>query len=325
MHTINLRMITLRIFCLSCLIVFPKTSLAMDVSTLADICETMENAIIDVSVDYEWELVPPTTKEDIAGTGNLIAEGPKRHSLITKRPFTKWFLFTTKATYMNEHGDSHDEMKKLSYNGDTSKLFQKTRIPSESGESLRGTISRSTRFLQSSPISLTPIGFTVLRLSYSGEKVPLSQCLRYKEGALVRIDNSIQTINDCNSICVDLLQEYTKQVCLKIYFSIDHNYTPVRYEYINGSEVVLTFDITSLEKVGNGLWFPSSGQSKTNDSKEQINRFRTTSKVKINQGLKDDIFAPTFPADTKVQDEISGKQYTIKPTEEQVDQTLNGK
>jgi hypothetical protein len=147
---------------------------------------------------------------------------------------------------------------------------------------------------------------------------PLSAILRqYKE--LVRLDNTITKVNGFNTIRADFLQEQTKQVCIRIFFSVDHGYTPVRYEYVNKGMPDLTFEVSSLEKVAEGLWFPSSGLISgsgivSSSGEERVNGFQIISKILVNQGLTDEHFDIEFPPGTEVRDEIKDLEYVVKPT-----------
>jgi hypothetical protein len=99
---------------------------------------------------------------------------------------------------------------------------------------------------------------------------------------------------------------------MRIYFSADHNYTPVRYEYMRGELADLIFEVQSLEKVGEGLWFPSSGVIYV-AGQERVNAFKTTSKILVNQGLTDKNFDIEFPPGTRVADEIKNTEYVVSP------------
>ena len=147
------------------------------------------------------------------------------------------------------------------------------------------------------------------------DKLPLSVILRrHKE--LVRLDNNVEKVNGFNTIRADFLQEWTKQVCIRVCFSVDHGYTPVRYEYISKGKPGLTFDVGALEQVAEALWFPSSGLIKTTDS-ERMDGFQTIGKIVVNQGLTHEYFDIDFPPGTEVRDEIRDLEYVVKPTEEQ--------
>lgn len=299
-------------------LIFSQVSSAIEADDLANICEAMENAFVDISLEYEYFLDPPMTKDDIKGTDNWITVGPRKQGLIIKKPFTEHYLFTEKAILMNEEGRSYEGTKKTSYNGAVTKHFESGGLSLSSKllrEPLDGTISQSKRFMPG--FLLTPLGFSVFRLSYQ-EETPLSEILRLKNQ--VQIDNSPIKINDFNSIRADIFAKWNKQlVVYKIYFSVDNGYTPIRYEFMKGSNIAGTVDVNSLQEVQKGLWFPSSGFNKSPG--DRTYGFRATSKIIVNHGLKDEDFDIEFPPGTKIADEITGKLYTIRPTQEQVDKS----
>ncbi|MDD5135214.1 MAG: hypothetical protein PHP01_07380 [Phycisphaerae bacterium] len=311
------------IVCLSCLFVFSTISLAIDVNSLSDICEAMESAISDVSLQYEWYHIPPSTKEDIAGTGNFLEIGPAKVSMTVKSPFKEHYLFTRQSALTDEKGNSFESIVKVSYNGEYAKRLDIGGLFSDGSPCtgcLSGDISKTEEAFSS--LILTPLGFTILRMQFSQEPICLSEFMRTRS-EFVSINNQPEVINGFRTIRADLLAERNgeKFAAIRIYFSLDNDYTPVRYEYMNGPKVGGTVDVSSLQEVQKGLWFPSSGTISSPDDK-RVNAFRLTGKAVVNQGLKDDVFDVSFPAGTKVRDEITGKRYTIKPTQEQVDQSL---
>jgi hypothetical protein len=115
---------------------------------------------------------------------------------------------------------------------------------------------------------------------------------------------------------------------LSIYFSVDHNYAivkVVRYRGPNrlgGPQIISTaYDVEQLKNLGNGFWFPCK-TSIVVDGNAVINTFKVN-KITINEGLteKSKHFDMEFPPGTRVEDHVTGKMYTIKPTQEQVDQS----
>jgi len=299
---------------------------AITVEKLADICEAMESAIVDISMEYEWYVEPPSTLEDIAGTGMLMTKDGRQRcklsaaGLLSNRdpndpnePIPERLLFEESATIMNADGDSWDSVTKGSYNGKIAKYLQVGGWPREF---CSGGISYTKRFFTPTMV-LTPVGFSVLRLSFSkvaGDE-PLSAVLRDKE--FVRLDNTIENVNGFNTICADLLGRRVKQIYLRIYFSVEHGYTPIKYEHMRGGEKVsFAFEVHSLEQVAEGLWFPSSGRISSPDDK-QANGYRAISKIVVNQGLTDEHFDIEFPPGTEVRDEIRDTEYIVKPTKEQ--------
>jgi hypothetical protein len=285
---------------------------AITVEKLADICEAMESAIIDISMQYEWYVEPPMTVEDIAGTGMLINKGHPKYQWTTARPFGERVLFISSTTIMNAEGDSWDSVIKQSYNGKIAKHLQIEK------STLDGVVHSKPYMIGPTPMEF----FSVLRLSMSKpmENIPLSAWLRDKE--FVQLDNTVEKIDGFNTIRADFLTHTNdpnanKMVYLRVYFSVEHGYTPVRYEHgIPKSNNILTFEVNSLEQVAEGLWFPSSGTISSPDDK-RMNVYRATSKILVNQGLADGDFDIEFPPGTKVRDEIRGTEYIVKPTKEQ--------
>lgn len=300
---------------------FYSTANAIEFKDLANICESMENSINDISIDYKLFVDPPFTKDDIAETGELITTEPAQKSLISKKPFAEHYLCSEEGTYMNGQGHSYKGSTKISYNGDVGKLFQKGGMTSKgelSNETMRGKISKGKHFFQT--LDLTPLGFSVIRFQLA-EGHSLSEML--KNDKIATLDNTVIKVNDFNSITVNINPIWGKQIIRKIYFAIDYGYTPIRYEYLNDSKVTLTIDVNSLQEVQKGLWFPSSGSiNKIPTSNERANVYIASGKININQNVKNEDFDVEFPGGTKVSDEVTGKMYTIKPTQEQVDQSL---
>lgn len=304
---------------------------AITIDELAGICEKMESSIADISLEYNWYVVPPWTIEEsekemgiptlavINGLNKCKLSAAGLSPKDTNTPVPRRILTEVASTVIDKDGHSWYAVLKKSYDGKVIKLLSTGGFPEPvpDGEIVRG--EDFTKYMGS--IVLTPIGFSVLR--FKTDKVvdnkPLSSVLRHDK-ELVRLDNAIQKVNDFNTVRVDLLQESTKQVCIRVYFSVDHGYTPVRYEYVETTKagtikVGMTVDIQSLEKVAEELWFPSSGSISVSDSKH-INKFVATSKIAVNQGPTDKQFDIDFPVGTRVYDTINGRRYVVKPAGE---------
>jgi len=305
--------------------VFPAMAITTD--ELADICKEMESAIRDICLEYEWYNIPPRTIEEeekeMGMPMLIIKDGIRRFKLRAagllsirdpndpNSPLPDRLLLEESSTIMDKDGNAWDSIIKASYNG---KIFKYLNIGGWPLDAREGGISRSKRFFILPP-NLTPLGFSILRLSYDVEKVPLSTRLKHK--GFVHLDNTIQKINEFNTIRADLLTtNANKMVYLRVYFSVHHGYAPVRYEYMRGGEpgfeqVAFTVEVHSLEQVGEGLWFPSSGViNRTGD--KQVDAWQATSKILVNQGLAEKDFDVEFPPGTKVQDEIKGVEYVVK-------------
>jgi hypothetical protein len=308
------------------LFITPTQLKAITIEELARICETMESAIHDISLEYEWRVVPPWTQEETEAEMQIpmleVKDGIRKIKLCAsgfkikpgeKRPFVegpqKWF--TEETSVISYRAESWNNLTLESFNG---KLYKKLNIDDQPNESLDGIIAKDVNNYHPSFI-LSPIGFSILRtgLSRVTDRVPLSIML--KEKNLVKIQIGNKNVNGFSTMVIDFLQEYTKQTVMRVYFSVDHGYTPVRFEYINGegtsNDTTLTIDVHSLEQVADGLWFPSSGTISSSDE-ERINIYQATGKIFANQGLKDENFDIEFPLGTKVYDAINDIEYTIK-------------
>lgn len=303
--------------------------MAITLDELADICEAMESAILDISVEYEWGVEPHPTLEDIAGTGRGIDKGPVKHKWSTKRPFGERSLSAEQSAVLDEHGALTKSTSMQSYNGKIAKYvtIAEVSLAGEQRTFSRGTITKSKRSMPKP--NQTPISFSVLRLSHvNRDKTPLSERLRKKE--LARFYNTVEKINGFNAVHADLLMDVDnppamrKFVYMRVYFSVDHGYTPIKYDYManreTGPEPFFMVDVNSLEEVSKGLWFPSAGALKSAES-NLTNTYRAT-KIVLNQGLTDEDFDMEFPPGTKVFDKIAGVTYVIQPSEQQFDDWL---
>jgi hypothetical protein len=324
----------------SCLFVFviaaisilfpPPYVSAITNQQLADICQVMESAIIDVSVEYEWYNIPPWTHEEAEqemGVPVLASkDGISRHKISISRSYDandpnrilfNKFLFEESAVMSTKNGDSWNNIFKQSYNGTVGKSLD---IGGTPRQVVSGRISYKKPDIS---IILTPLGFSVLRfaLNPNTSDMPLSYILRRDD--LAKSDDTVQMVNEFRTVRVDFLREKSDRVIIRVYFSIDNGYTPVKYEYMRGAPdqnniPTLSVEVHSLEKVREGLWFPTSGLI-TGIEKKHDDGFQTTALVIINQGLKDEFFDIQFPPGTNVQDDINNRQYVVKPTEEQFD------
>jgi len=292
------------------LIICPNTfCFSMDIHELRQVIKAVESAYIDISIDYTWEQNPPMTEEDIAGTGNLLSIGKVQQTFETARPFGDRSLSSKKLRLMDEHGTSFDAESKESYNGNIAKYLSIGGWPNSRKD---GTVTKRRDFMAMS--EQTPLTFSVFH-SY-----PDLLSKNLENTKLCRIDSHIVRINDCNSISVELISLYG-YVYRRIYFSIDHGYTPVRFAYIKNDKVDVSIDVLKFQEVSNGVWFPVKGQIKAKGD-ERVGIYEAKA-VTINQGLTDKDFDFEFPPGTRVVDEIADLQYITQPTEEQFNKWLN--
>jgi hypothetical protein len=204
-----------------------------------------------------------------------------------------------------------------SYDGRISKTLQRHEVVRSGGNiklSTTGVISdqRTGNIIWET----TPLAFSVLRpaLRPIWNYKPLSSILKF--GDFVRVDDDVTRVNDFNTVRVSFLdpcEPHLARVYMRAYFSVDHNYTPVRFEHMAGrvdgpDRVALAVEVHSLEKIGPDLWFPSSGLIVVpRDS--HSDGFQTISPIRVNQGLTASDFDIVLPSGTKVWDARTQKEY----------------
>jgi len=303
---------------------------AITTGELADVIEQMESAIVDISMEYELRIIPPSTHEEIeekTGFKVLITKyGYKKLKFSAARLLPDsdpnrldWqapgkFLRDLSCTIVTRDGNSWLAVAKKSYNGQIGKSLDIDDLPNK--EVKVGSISAESPTIF---VTSTLLGFSVFRLAYSMEPMPLSAKLlssRLRAKDKVRLDNVVRKVDGFNTIRADLLTDFlyegNRLVYVRIYFSVDHGYTPVKFEHMKGRDMVgLSVKVESLEEVAEGLWFPSSGIITTADS-DRVNAYQAIGPIIVNQGLADEHFDIDFPVGTEVHDEIQGKEYVTK-------------
>jgi prepilin-type processing-associated H-X9-DG protein len=283
----------------------------MTVERLADICEAIESSIFDVAVDYQWYVDPPTTGKDIAGTGLLTTVDKAEHFWATMRPFSQFSLTSMSANFTDGGNSNFHSTTRQSFNGKIGKYLQIVKRPDGAASNPDGTITKSRRFMEAQ--SLNPSTFSIFHFTKDG---PLSKLLKMKE-LEVELNKSVVAINGFNAIAVEINRSYNQQKMLiyRIYFAVDYNYTPIRFEHTNGREVVHAVNIDQLEEVSKGLWYPAGGRIVPTD--EESSNIYKASKIIVNQGLTPEYFVLEFPPGTHVLDERTHTQSIVKPTKEQ--------
>jgi hypothetical protein len=274
---------------------------------LADIVEAQEQAIVDITVEYTISVDPPPKKQN----GLIIGIGPKKYKWFASKPFTELSKSSCDFSVMNENENAWDVHISQAYNGKVAKKYQLDGWPNRSSE---GIITNKRNF---KPIkSATPLAYTVHH--FADQYFSLSQLLREKEKVTVVLDNEIRTVNNFDAICIDIYghSKDKKVLAQRVFFSPEHNFTPVKIEYFNGRTTSVEFNVLELEEVKEGIWFPIKGCSISSRPNTPQNIYQA-SKVILNQGLKEDFFDIEFPPGTEIHDEITGLRYIIKPTEEQ--------
>ncbi|MFA5553600.1 MAG: hypothetical protein WDA68_03460 [Phycisphaerae bacterium] len=313
------------------------------IEQLAEIIEQMEDSIRDVSIEYEWRVEPPYTFEESEKVFSVVRKhyssnakkkrsgrGPKtrdlpmskdgviRHRLIAsdfskiedvdgiRFNWPKMSRLEDYATFVAREGNSWDCNIVHVMNGEVYKFLT---VQDQPQEIRSGYISDSDG---GRSLVITPLGFSVFRsgMTELTAKKPLSEVLRMPN--IARLDDNIRKVNGFNAVRVDLMIQSSIYIIGRIYFSIDHNYTPIRHAFTDpamGNET-LVFDVESFQQVSEGIWLPSAGVMKVSNTKH-INRFIATGPIQINQGFETKDFALDFPPGTEVLDRITGKSYTV--------------
>jgi len=282
----------------------------MQPKELADICEAMENAIRDLHVEYETVIEPPITQKELKGTIFGAPEGAVKYDWIAARPFAEKSLSIKNESVLDGNGNISNCVNKQSSDGQICKYLQIT-DPNAVHPKIEGIITKRKNFVVHLPE--TPLDFMIVRYQEEPFNFSLSKALREKE-EWVEIDDTIKKVNGFNTICLTLCMEGIKTPEGKkipvehIYFSVDHGYTPVKFEVMYRKGPGSSVNVTELEKVQQGLWFPKSGYRDFAGDKEdlftnRIIRYKAA-KIEINQGFTEKDFDILFPPGTKVNDEI---------------------
>jgi hypothetical protein len=303
------------------------TEQALTIEQLADICEKLESAITDISIEYEWLVDSTMTLREKLEFVNdepwSIIVGPSQCKIVCSlahsdpndpnAPLFDRFLFEKSYATTREPNELSHHLIKRSYNGEIAKSLY-IDYPSPIGQ---GIISKPD-FSQVLGVAPPLEYFSIHRSKMSNvtSKMPLSAVLRLvNREKQVHLDNAVKQFAGFGTIRADLLLPVTKRPFMRVYFSVEHGYYPVGYEYLRGPEpeiVHATIQISSLEKVTESLWFPSGGALIDHESKyNEVNLYQATSKILVNQGLTEKDFDIVFPPGTKVHDQIKGVKYTI--------------
>jgi hypothetical protein len=312
-------------------------SAAITKDELAGIISDMESSISDIYIEYEWLTIPEWTMEDFNKEDYnnfpvlLPKDGKSSFKLYLARiepdsnqipkegvisapndpnnisPLNWNFRLEENATLFAKNGSTFQQINIKSYDGLIGRTLSIGGLPR--------TVKTGEIYFDKPGIalSISPVGFSVFRMGLSAvtRYYPLSVIFK-KYPDLIVLDETIRKINGFNTIRAVFLQQTTNKPIMRIYFSKDHNYYPVRYEYLKGPDNVdFMFRVETLEKIGEKLWFPSSGITSASDE-ERVGAFQTTAPILCNQHKKNDFFEIEFPTGTEVQDQINNKKYIVK-------------
>jgi hypothetical protein len=304
---------------------------------LATIFSDMESAISDISFKYEWYDKPPLTineAEKQMGSPNVSVakNGICRFNLYLSRPAAdsnqtikkgltadtndpnlsplNWrFLTEESATLVMKDGNSYEMVTKQSFDGNVSRNLNIDGWP----RTVKTTKISGQKQKAYIPLNITPMGFSIYNTSLNGvANYYLLSTVLEKNPEMIRLDTTVQEINGFKTIHLDLLQQTTKMPVLRIYLSIDHNYTLVKYDYLKGDKSNFTYEVQTFEKIGDNLWFPSSGFRTNSNEPNRMDAFQATSPVICNQKRDSKYFEIELPSGTEVTDEIKGNKYVVK-------------
>jgi hypothetical protein len=309
----------------------PVYCCAIATDELISKCQWIESSIRDVSAEYEWYIIPPYTPQELknkTGEEALVSkDGILKNKIFAARYFDSnnsdslsspyhWRVMRESSfTLIAEKGQSWDASTKESYDG---QIYKKLNIDSHASLLQNGFVSAGPWEHSNVTVRESPIGFSIFRPELLIDDTLLSMLLRERnDKGLLKIGSEAQKVGDFNTICVELFLKLDSGNVLlrRIYFSMEHNYTPVKYEYFNplregGSKLAILVEVQSLQSVGDGLWFPTSGTSRFTDD-EHERAFQVKGKILINQGLTDRDFDIKFPVGTRLSDQITGKEYKV--------------
>ena len=322
---------------------------AITIEELAAKCERIETEIKDVSMHYvvhyisspeeRAERFPDPTKVLISVTDPnykiTVSTPPNPNDLNTPE---KWMMKMEISERVKGGPDNTvwDSKTISSYNGEISK---KLVIGNSSGRYNPDAIISEGLDYETYPWYITPIGYSVYELSIDTFRTRLSDWLKGNKGT-VRLSNEVEKVEEFDTIRADFFIEFNREGkthiynARRVYFSIEHDYYPIKYEFMHTKgktvegniikyKVAPTYshNIASLTEVQNGMYFPDCGfVSEPNKPVDAI--WYAVGNITINQGLEKEDFDISFPPGTKVRDRTKDIEYVIKPTEEQFEQAL---
>jgi hypothetical protein len=289
----------------------------IDLDSLLEICQSAQDGLNDVYVEYDFDVInpyPEEVNEVVRKIGGFFNKGPEHVQWWGVKPFKEFSKSISKSVVEDTAGKTSELLRCRSYNGKTAKTYQMEQ--DALGTVQTGGISADLR-----ENNLSILDFTTF---YTEEGYDVAEGIRHlKDNNIgwLKLNLEIKKVNDFNTINIEHWKAYRdKNLLIRRYtFSIDHNFTLIRIEFSNGKDVVGTHDVLALTQIENGIWFPTECRAFASDGLTNTIKVK---KIAANQGLTDKDFDIEFPPGTKVNDEITGKQYTIKPTQEQLDQSL---
>ncbi len=266
---------------------------ALTLKELADVFEAQESAIVDVVVEYEWRNEQQQPAEGSREADDSLFVPKETCVFATAEPFSERQLYFSKGDVTTKQGETFSVEVKRAYNGD---VLKELSIGGTSPRPPQGIITDRADRLRD--WTLTPMAFTSLRNRKEGM---LSEIRNHPEA--VRLAEGTRRVRDFTAIELDFVTAQGA-VHRKYFFSVDHGYAPVRYEWIDigSGKTNAEVDVLALKEVSPGLWFPMKGTSRhVRDEAKAVYEAKT---VKVNQNLAKDYFDLEFPPDAEITDEI---------------------
>lgn len=292
---------------------YGKTDL-VDLGRLIDICARQES-ILNIRSEYTFTISGPNVEK--IDEGDLQLGGDQNSLLVAEKPFNKKFMIIQAQRLEDIRKNPFEFYIWKVY---SNRIYKELQISDQNNIPV-GLIAKETP--PDMDINLTPLGFTIFHQWLGGEGRSLLDLLKGKDPNLVfSLNPVVNRINDCDTIELTCSREWIAKKMIKlmaIHFSLDHNYSVVRISYYNAGGIILEYNVRKFRPIGDGLWFPI--ECDIRGSEGDINKISVLD-VQINQPFDEHVFELEFPPGTRVNDTITGKQYTIKPTQEQVDQVL---
>lgn len=285
-----------------------------DIQRLIDFCIRQER-LFSIRIEYTFSASGPNVEK--IDEGDLRFVGEQSYLLIAERPFNKKFLLLQAQQLEDFQKKLYEFFSwKVYHNG----IYKEVQI-SDQKNSLVGLIAETPPL--GTNINLTPLGFTIFHECLGAEGRSLSDLLRTKDPNLVfLLDPAERRINDCNSIKLTCRKKWLSNSMVNlmdIYFSLDHDYSILRIAYYNADGITVEYNVQKFQAVGDGLWIPTECEIRGRQG--DINKISVV-EVQVNLPVEENVFDLDFPPGTKVYDTIREKQYTIKPTQEQLDSVL---
>jgi hypothetical protein len=294
-----------------------EQTINLDLNGLIDIWTTYEKTFNDITTEYTFAISGPNVEK--IGEGDLRWIEPQTIIWFAEKPFDQKYKILRFKRLEDSRKRVFDLCQWEAYN---SRVYMEYQMNLDS-ESQVGLIAKEPP--PHTTMNYTPLGFTIFHQCLGWEGQSLLDILKKNDPNLViSLDPAVTKVNDFDSIELTCSREWISRKMIKlmsVYFSLDHEYSVVRISYYNAGGIVFEYNVRKFRSLGDGLWFPI--ECDIRGSQGDINEIRVTD-VQINQAFYENEFELEFPPGTKVKDTITGKKYTIKPTQEQVDQVLEG-